>query len=261
MQPIAILDTGGGKVSLLMLHPKIENEEIIERYVRNRLTDDERRAFEEHFFACDECFEKLQATERFFAGVRDAAGRGLLKDQARASAASSGKLFAWAFAACASIAVTLAGVVGWMSLIQIPRLRGELVETSAQLHDQQQNLAQLEQRISSGDSAEANVPLVMLQASRGEESAITVLQPGSKRLVIWVEIGPTRYRNFRMEVFSKQEHLVSSVDRLQPGPYGELSASLPTEQLPNGEFRIKLTGQDPPPPFLVGEYKLMIRRR
>lgn len=40
------------------------------------LTPKERTALEEYFFACDDCFEKLQATERFVAGVRDAARRG-----------------------------------------------------------------------------------------------------------------------------------------------------------------------------------------
>jgi len=55
-----------------MLHTQIINEEVIERYVRNRLTPEERLAFEEHFFACDECFAKVQETERFVAGVCDA---------------------------------------------------------------------------------------------------------------------------------------------------------------------------------------------
>ena len=53
-----------------MLHSQIENEEIIERYVRSQLTPEARRAFEEHFMGCDKCFEKLQTTERFIAGIR-----------------------------------------------------------------------------------------------------------------------------------------------------------------------------------------------
>jgi len=61
-----------------MMHPQIEDQEIVERYVRNQLAEEERKAFEEHFFACDDCFEKLQATDRFVAGMRDAARRGLL---------------------------------------------------------------------------------------------------------------------------------------------------------------------------------------
>ncbi len=60
------------------MHRQIEEEEIVERYARNQLAPEEREAFEEHFFTCDECFEKLQATERFIAGVRNATARGLL---------------------------------------------------------------------------------------------------------------------------------------------------------------------------------------
>ena len=62
------------------MHREIEDREIIERYVRNQLSAEERRAFEEHFFGCEECFEKLQATERFTAGIRDACSRGLLEE-------------------------------------------------------------------------------------------------------------------------------------------------------------------------------------
>jgi len=61
-----------------MLHTQIKNDEVIERYIRNRLSPEERRDFEEHFFACDDCFDKVQETERFVAGVRDAVERGIL---------------------------------------------------------------------------------------------------------------------------------------------------------------------------------------
>ena len=62
-----------------MMHQQIEDEEIIERYVRNQLGAEERKAFEEHYFTCEECFGKLEATERFIAGVRDAGRRGYLE--------------------------------------------------------------------------------------------------------------------------------------------------------------------------------------
>ncbi len=244
-----------------MLHSQIENEEIVERYVQNQLAPEARQAFEEHFFACEECFEKLQATERFLAGVRDAADRGLLNHKSRAAFASGqGKRFLWAFAASACTALAFATIAGRMYLSQMPKLQGELNRTAAQLQVQQRMLAQLEQRISSAEQPEANVPLVMLQASRGEEPASALLPPGARRLVVWVELGPTRYRRFRMEVFSQQDLLITSLEHLQRGPYGALAAAFPVERLQPGDFRIKLTGQDPLPASLVGEYKLRIRR-
>src|SRR6266571_422975 len=63
-----------------MTHQEIEHQDIIERYVRNDLSAADRGAFQEHFFACDECFEQVQLTERFIAGVNHAAATGVLQN-------------------------------------------------------------------------------------------------------------------------------------------------------------------------------------
>jgi hypothetical protein len=147
-----------------------------------------------------------------------------------------------------------------MYLILVPKLRGERDRAVAKLQAERQSRAELERTLPV-EQAEANVPLVMLQASRTEEEPASVLlRPGAKDLVLWIEIGPSRYRDFRLEVLSPQNRLVTSVDHLVRGPYGALAASLPADQLPTGDFLVKLTGQGPPPASVVGEYKLRVRR-
>ncbi len=64
-------------------HKKIEQEEIVERYVMRQLSEEEEAAFEEHFFGCDECFEKVKFTEKAIAGIRAAAKEGLLEEKSR----------------------------------------------------------------------------------------------------------------------------------------------------------------------------------
>jgi len=242
-----------------MMHSEIEKAETVERYVGNQLAPAERQAFEEHFLGCDECFEKLQAAERFAAGMHDAAERGLLELRSQSQGVNPG-WFAWAFAATACIALIMAGLVGWAYFGQMPRLRGELRQAVAQLKTEEQSQARTEQTVAL-EQAKANVPLVMLDASRaGEEAARVVLKPDDRQLVLWIEPGPSRYRDFRLDVFSSDNHLVTSVDHLALNRYGALAASLPTKQLPAGDFRIRLTGQDPPPAALAGEYQLEIRR-
>jgi hypothetical protein len=245
-----------------MMHSQIENEESVERYVRNRLAPEERHAFEEHFLGCEECFEKVQTMERFLAGIRDAADRGLLNDESRPAFAGDPRTwFRWAFAATTCAALVFAVMTGWIYLIRMPKLRGELDRTSAQLQEERRLRAELEQRPVPVEQAEANVPLVMLQASRAdEEPATVVLQPGARHLVLWIEMSRSRYRDFRLEVFSEDGRLVTSVDHLQRGAYGALAASLPVNPLPNGDFRIKLSGQNPQPASLAGEYRVRIRR-
>lgn len=243
----------------MMTHTEIEKAEIIERYVRNQLAPPERQAFEEHFFGCDQCFEKLQAAERFTAGMRDAAERALLPVQSGAQARTLG-WFAWAFAATACMALILAGLAGWAYFEQLPRLRGELRQVAAQLNTEKQSKVRTEQAVPI-EQAEANVPLVMLQASRAtEEAAIVTLKPDDQQVVLWIEPGPSHFRDFRLDIFSADKKLITSVNHLALGRYGALAASLPTKQLPAGDFRLTLTGQDPPPPALAGEYHLEIRR-
>ena len=242
------------------MHSRIEQEEIVERYARKQLTPEEQQAFEEHFFGCDECFQKLQEMDRFLAGMRDAGERGLLSERARGSAAGWGRWFVPALAA-ATCAVLFGAASGWMYLQEISRLRGELDQATRQLNIEKRERAELEQKEAAVETAEANVPLVMLQTSRAEEKpATTVLPKGARHLVLWIEIGHSRYREFRLEVFSEQGQRLTSLEHLKPGPYGALAASVPTEQLPRGECRIKLTGQDPAPAALAGEYLLRIYR-
>jgi Putative zinc-finger len=246
-----------------MTHGQIEDEDIIERYARDQLPPEQRQAFEEHFFACGECFEKLQAVERFIAGVRDAAERGLLRSPAGKKAPLPARP-AWLPAAlvvsfCA--AILFAVLAGWLYFFRVPQLNRELSQQAAQQRAQKQEQAALEQR-PGAPQAEADVPLVMLQSTRGLEAPPNeVLLPSeAPRLILWIEVPAARYRSFRLRVFTAGNREVATLDRLHRNRYGALAASLPADRLPPGEFRITLTGEEPPPASLVGEYRLRIRR-
>src|SRR6266550_2761639 len=78
-----------------MTHQEIINREIIESYVRDKLSLDERRAFQEHFFQCDECFTQAQDASRAIARVRYAAAEGALDPTPSRKAAASGWNAGW----------------------------------------------------------------------------------------------------------------------------------------------------------------------
>lgn len=244
-----------------MLHTQIQNDEVVERYVRNRLTPEDRQAFEEHFFACDECFEKVQAMERFAAGIRDAAERGLLEDGAVAADLRQAPAWTrWALAGSSAAAIALAAVIAWALLVRIPSLQRNLRVAVTQMQSQQQTLAQLQTSAAAGPAVQANVPLVMLQETRGEPSTTAALPSDARQLIVWVEPGPTRFQTYRIEIYSSASKLVTSVDGLSRGPYGALAASIPTESLQPGVYQVRLVGQTPPPASLVSEYRLRILR-
>src|SRR5947207_15969579 len=66
-----------------MTQQEIEENGIIERYVLHQLSADERLAFQEHYFTCDECFERAQTEARFIASVRESSRSGILADSSK----------------------------------------------------------------------------------------------------------------------------------------------------------------------------------
>jgi hypothetical protein len=75
-----------------MTHKEIEEKEIIERYVLHQLAPEERLAFQEHYFSCDECFERAQLEARFIASVRQSSLSGVLADDRAHTIGIAGRL-------------------------------------------------------------------------------------------------------------------------------------------------------------------------
>src|SRR5215467_5031820 len=247
-----------------MMHRDIEDQEIIERDVRNRLAPEERQAFEEHFFGCEESFEKLQLTERFIASLDDAGNRGLL-DSAPASATPARTWGYWifpAFAASSCLAVVLAVVAGWTLFIQMPQLRRQLNQTSVDVSAQREAISALQKQVTSSALAETNVPLVMLQATRDAQAPPNdaVLSRDAKHLTFWIELPSSTSGSFLLEIASPDGHLIQTLENLKRNNYGAIVVSLPVELLQSGMYTIKLSRQEPSPVTLVAEYRLRIRR-
>ncbi len=294
-----------------MTHREIENGEVIERYVRNRLGAEERRLFQEHFFTCDQCFANVQMTERFDNGVRHAAESGLLSYVASEHEPTLSA--AWlrgmkpAFLLAATACLVLAVAVGWLLLVREPRLRQEIMrvrqsreqieqqkqgeidelnrqlesgqqfpapsqqvvtkkETGQQVEEQQQKLASTTRRpgqTSSSEMLAANVPVVVLQATRAvQEINELKLSAGTQRFRLWIELGPSRqFHGFRIDVFSLDGRLIQSVRGLKLNSRNAVSTILPAHEFKTGSYLLKLYSVDQKESTLAGEYKLSIERQ
>lgn len=247
-----------------MMHPQIEDQEIIERYARNQLAPEEKRAFEEHFFSCDDCFDKVQSMELFVAGLRHAGSSGLL------AGGPSGTVRAWsmsrwwipAFAINAVLVLVLGSVAGWQQFSEIPSLRRQFQQSLSELRTEQQARAVLEQRSPRRTQAEANIPLIMLQATRDLQAPVTeaILSPDAAQLILWIDVEPGNGRSCRVEIYGTDNKPVEVVDHLKRNSYGALAVSLPAAHLQPGEFKIKLSAEEPSPRSLLAEYRLRISR-
>lgn len=241
-----------------MMHSRIDQEDIVERYVRRQLPSDDEQAFDEHLLGCGECFEKVQALERLQSGIRDAATRGLLDAP---DGAERRRWLPWAFALTTCTTVASLAIAGWLYFDRLPNLRGELDRNAAQLERERRTSAERGAQAAL-TRAEANVALIVLQASRTREPLTpVVLTSQSQQLVLWIDVGPSRYRTFHVDLKTADNRFVTSVDSLRPNVYGALVASLPADKLPAGTLRATLSGQDPLPASVVGEYELPVERR
>jgi hypothetical protein len=164
-----------------MTHQEIEDNEIVERYVCHRLSADERRAFQEHFFACDGCFDKVQMTARFIAGVRDASVAGVLAQGATAPQATAAAGAWWtnwlkpAFVVATAASVLLAVLLGWLLLNQIPRLRGDVERERGarqQVEREQQELEREKQQALDGLQNELAKEREQLEQERTERAKL-----------------------------------------------------------------------------------------
>jgi FimV-like protein len=83
----------------------IKREEVVERYLTGSLGPQERESFEEHYFACEQCFAALQAHRALQAELSASA------PQIRAMPAPSPTAWRWT-AAMATAAVVILAVLG-----------------------------------------------------------------------------------------------------------------------------------------------------
>ena len=170
-----------------MTHKEIEEKEIIERYVLHQLTPDERLAFQEHYFGCDECFERAQIQTRFIASVREASRAGVLAADQRARFRSrlTLSLFnqrwagAWAMPALAAILL----VAVTMSVLWAISLRRENRQLADRMREQSlasERLQRLEERIreleSNGSGLQEERASLKQEIERLKEQLATVGQ-------------------------------------------------------------------------------------
>ena len=280
-----------------MTHQEIEEKGIIERYVLRQLAPDERSAFQEHYFSCDECFEHTQMQARFIASVRQASKAGILTASSTESLRPRGSSLwmGWlkpAFALTATASLALAIALVWLVFNQMPRLRQEILrERQAREQSERENQQNIDRakedlenerrqlEVERGERVRAqgqveelarnrepqpNVPIVMLEAVRSSRDKISQLNlpatAGSAMMWIDVESG-NRFDSYRLEILDSSKRLVETIAGAKPNSYGALVVSVTTKSLQSGKYVVKLFGVKGGQRELVGEYDLEVRKR
>jgi len=277
-----------------MTHDEVEQQELVERYVRKRLSPEDRGAFQEHFFACDSCFDQIQTMERFIASVQHAAETGILVARPEDTRVTTREPARWLgsawirplFAVTAAVAVVLLFWAGWLALYRLPHLRAEMAsERTAREEIDKQREQEMNRALEQLESEKAervrievelnkrqqvvaslvqpNVPLVMLEGTRDSQPTNVLDLPGSTgNFVLWLEAEPEgRFRNFRLQIFTADKKLVQTVAGLRRNAYGAVAVSLPAGAFQTGKYLVGLYGVGARDSELVGEYTVQIRKR
>jgi hypothetical protein len=190
-----------------MDHSRIEEHNLIDRYVRGTLPADERAEFEEHFVDCAACQEQIEVAKSLRLAVRESAAE---------TRASSG--WRWtAIAACACLGVALAA--SSMFLFQRQSARSELANLRPSLE---------------------RPPVVFglsLSRDASEPRAITI--PAEPRWTVFLaEIDATRYSRYRAAVVGSQGQEIWRKDGIEANSPDSISVAIPSAALRPGTFTL-----------------------
>ena len=160
-----------------MDHLRIEEQNLIDQYVRGTMPADERAEFEEHFVDCAACQEQIEAARSLRLAVRESV--------AETRAGSGWRWTAIAACACVGIAIAASSVF----LFERQSARSELASVRSSLE---------------------RAPVVFgLSLSRDASEPRDVTIPAEPRWMVFLaEIDATRYSRYRAAVIGSRGHSV-----------------------------------------------------
>jgi anti-sigma factor RsiW len=205
-----------------MDHLRIDERNLIDRYVRGAMPAAERAEFEEHFVECAACQEQIEFAKSFRQAVRESVVEsvGPAREQRR-----PGFGWRWAAIACAA-GLMIALAASTALLFERQRGRSELAGVRSELASLQR------------------APVVFgLSLSRDASRPQTITLPGEPRWMVFVaEIDTTRYARYRASVTGSRGEEIWSQDAIQPNSPDSISVGIPSVKLRPGAYALIVSG-------------------
>jgi hypothetical protein len=167
-----------------------------------------------------------------------------------------------AFAFAAASAVVFASVLAFLVLVRQPAREAQLQQALSQARARQARIAELEQRAALDAGPEANVPVVILTASRSADAPNRVqLGSESRHALLWIDVPaePPGTR-FGLTISTPDGRFSKSIHDLERNSSGALAASLPAADLPAGACQVRLFNEKSPGQT-IAEYRLNVEHR
>ena len=279
-----------------MDHSYVEEHDLIESYLAGRLSEEERDAFEAHYFACEACLELLETAEAFREGMQQAAA----EDIARASTARAqlgllaafAALSRWRRFALAGALLLLAALPSFWLMGRNRALEQRLASASAGAEQQR---AALETRLQSQELARAgdrrkfneelarererqsreavavqpqvNVPFFVLAAVRSGEEAgrepvnQLPLSSSTGSVILTAELAIVDHPRYRASLRTASGQEVWQAQGLRPDSRDTLVLLLPASLLQPGVYQLAIEGANDGASWsTVAAYPFRVRR-
>jgi anti-sigma factor RsiW len=212
-------------------HLRIEEHNLIDRYVRGTMPAAERAEFEDHLVDCAGCQEQIDIARSLRQAVRESvAETGVVGRERQWSG--------WRWAAIAAFACLLIAVtVDAVFLLERQRARSELASARAELAQQAEN-ARL--------SLERPPVVFGLSLSREAAEPRDITIPREQRWMVFLaEIDATRYSRYRASVIGSRGEEIWKQDGIRPNSPDSISVAIPSVALHPGTFTLVVSGQQP----------------
>ena len=197
---------------------------LIERYLEDTLSIEEREAFEERFLSSAELLDELEAAERLGQGLHDVSA--LENAQKAGKAPKTVSLFQSPHYAVAA---------SFLLLISLG-VSSALLQKNARLSEMDSTWAVPTEII----------PLVSVRGVAGSELNTLSLGVVPKRFVMMLDPGFESYSHYRATVYrldpAKQPAILWQVDGMLPGYEDMLALGVPSSVLSPGNFEIQIEG-------------------
>jgi len=206
-----------------MDHLRIEERNLIDRYVRGTMPAAERVEFEDHFVDCAECQEQIEIAKSLRQAVRESVTEQVREPRRR---------FGWRWVAvAASAGLLMAVAAGTAFLLQRDRARSDLASVRLSLE---------------------RAPVVFgLSLSRDAAEPRDISIPSEPRWMVFLaEIDATRYSRYRAVVISSRGDEIWKQDGIQPNSPDSISVAIPSGALHPGTYTLTVSGAQPDGAFI-----------
>lgn len=279
-----------------MNHHEIEQQDIIERYVRHQLKPAERRAFQEHYVACDECFAAVESTAKFIAGVQRSSRVGALAENAREVASATAtpwwaSFFKPAFALGALACLLLAVAIGWIVLRQPIQPDGQIAksvptpaptvrasQTPATATPSPQASAKdtpkvsptpeekdarkdLDDKVARNDTPapRGNVVINLAEARGAGSRSAAKISPELATITLRADVEADRTITYQMQILDSSGRTVKTLGNLRANASGALAVSVPAKSFSAGKYAVKLYRIKNQQRDLAGDYEMTLQ--